>query len=364
MILPGLISAKPSGASYAGPLDIQGSAVVAYSQRALAAAWVTNAITIREDGGDTTMSFTTAVNNEVNPEAIAGFLSGAAFPQTGAVADLSDTITLVDATGVKNGQIITGANIPALATVIDISGAPVIQISAAATGTNAAEVLTFYPNGFVTTWFDQSGNTKNAAQATAAKQPGWLSSGTNSKPALIGAPDNVTEVDLVTTSSITLTNPTYTAFIVLKITGAGNDVAGFNGQGTVPDGDLMEIGFSGTSPNGTFVVASDDGWNVDSVGGFADAQVTGGAWIIYEAAWALGSLTIAVNGVALTPSGSYDGDPVGALSAPLVLLGSDTTFPTFTGNVSEFILYDSVLSAPTRTSIRQNIATYYDITLP
>ncbi len=364
MILPGLIAAKPSGASYTGPLDIQGSAVVAYSQRALAAAWVTNAITIREDGGNTTMSFTTAVNNEVNPEAIAGFLSGAAFPQTGAVLDTTDTITLVDATGVKNGQIVTGANIPALATVIDISGAPVIQISAAATGTNAAEVLTFYPNGFVATWFDQSGNTKNAAQATAAKQPGWLSSGTNSKPALIGAPDNVTEVDLVTTSSITLTNPTYTAFAVLKTAGVGNDIAGFNGQDTVPDGDLMQIAFNGAAPHGTLVVASDDGWNADAVGGAADAQVPGGTWIIYEAAWQLGSFEIMVNGSALTPAGSLDGDPVGALSAPLVLLGSDTTFPSFTGNVSEFILYDSVLSGGTRTSIRQNIATYYGITLP
>jgi hypothetical protein len=43
-------------------------------------------------------------------------------------------------------------------------------------------------NGFVTTWYDQSGNGKNATQTTTANQPQIVSSGalvqTNSKPAL------------------------------------------------------------------------------------------------------------------------------------------------------------------------------------
>ena len=44
-------------------------------------------------------------------------------------------------------------------------------------------------NGFVTTWYDQSGNSKNATQTTAANQPQIVSSGSvitqNSKPALL-----------------------------------------------------------------------------------------------------------------------------------------------------------------------------------
>ena len=43
-------------------------------------------------------------------------------------------------------------------------------------------------NGFVTTWYDQSGNTNNAVQATTTKQPKIVSAGAvvveNSKPAL------------------------------------------------------------------------------------------------------------------------------------------------------------------------------------
>lgn len=77
MILPAIIAAKPAGSSYVGPLDIVPGAVVAYSQRAMAAAWVSNAITIREDGGDTSMSFATTTNNAIDPAAVAAFLDGA-----------------------------------------------------------------------------------------------------------------------------------------------------------------------------------------------------------------------------------------------------------------------------------------------
>jgi hypothetical protein len=63
--------------SYTGPLDLVPGAVVAYGQRAMAAAWTSNAITIREDAGDTTQSFPTNTNNAINPAAVTTFLSGA-----------------------------------------------------------------------------------------------------------------------------------------------------------------------------------------------------------------------------------------------------------------------------------------------
>lgn len=47
-------------------------------------------------------------------------------------------------------------------------------------------------NGFVTTWYDQSGNNRNATQSTAANQPQIVSSGNvltlNSKPTIIASP--------------------------------------------------------------------------------------------------------------------------------------------------------------------------------
>jgi hypothetical protein len=63
-------------------------------------------------------------------------------------------------------------------------------------------------NGFVTTWYDQSGNARNATQTTAANQPQIVNSGSvilnNSKPAVRFIAANQTKL---TTSSYTLTNP-------------------------------------------------------------------------------------------------------------------------------------------------------------
>jgi|LakMenE01Jun11ns_1017448.scaffolds.fasta_scaffold9792471_2 hypothetical protein len=65
-------------------------------------------------------------------------------------------------------------------------------------------------NGFVTTWYDQSGNAKNATQSTAANQPQIVSSGSlinvNSKPAAQFTKannHNLINTTLVTSSAMT-----------------------------------------------------------------------------------------------------------------------------------------------------------------
>jgi hypothetical protein len=72
-------------------------------------------------------------------------------------------------------------------------------------------------NGFVTTWYDQSGNGNNSAQSTAANQPQIVSSGSviliNGKPSLLfdGTNDGMN-----LTSSITGNQPT-SQFLVQKM---------------------------------------------------------------------------------------------------------------------------------------------------
>ena len=70
-------------------------------------------------------------------------------------------------------------------------------------------------NGFVSIWYDQSGNSKNASQATLANQPQIVSSGViiliNGKPSL-----QVDTTDTLTLSSIT--TPIRTTFGVIKRT--------------------------------------------------------------------------------------------------------------------------------------------------
>lgn len=68
-------------------------------------------------------------------------------------------------------------------------------------------------DGFVTTWYDQSGNARNATQATAANQPQIVSSGSvileNGKPALNSTSDSL--VYNAVTDDVS-----YTAFVVIK----------------------------------------------------------------------------------------------------------------------------------------------------
>jgi hypothetical protein len=70
-------------------------------------------------------------------------------------------------------------------------------------------------NGFVTTWYDQSGNARNATQTTAASQPQIVSSGSvileNGKPTIQFDGTN----DMLTFNTLTF-NPTYTHALVLK----------------------------------------------------------------------------------------------------------------------------------------------------
>lgn len=66
-------------------------------------------------------------------------------------------------------------------------------------------------NGFITTWYDQSGNGKNATQSTAANQPQIITSGTisktNNKPSIISAdPYNLSLTRATNIRSVFLVN--------------------------------------------------------------------------------------------------------------------------------------------------------------
>jgi len=79
-------------------------------------------------------------------------------------------------------------------------------------------------NGFVTTWYDQSGNGKNAVQSTAANQPQIVSSGSvitqNSKPALLA---DGTNDSLRNTLNVAGGNTLCTFYAFSKIGNGTND---------------------------------------------------------------------------------------------------------------------------------------------
>jgi len=77
-------------------------------------------------------------------------------------------------------------------------------------------------NGFVTTWYDQSGNARNATQTTAANQPQIVSSGSlltlNSKPKI----DATSLQFLKFNSDIATSNSSYSLFMTYYKDTTGN----------------------------------------------------------------------------------------------------------------------------------------------
>lgn len=79
-------------------------------------------------------------------------------------------------------------------------------------------------NGFVVTWYDQSGSGRNAAQSTPVNQPQIVSSGSiltlNSKPSILfdGSNDSLVNIS----NLINTTNPVISTFIVINKTAVGS----------------------------------------------------------------------------------------------------------------------------------------------
>ena len=76
-------------------------------------------------------------------------------------------------------------------------------------------------SGYITTWYDQSGNANDATQATATNQPRIVSSGVidvvNSKPAVLGDGSN----DTLRYIGLSLTNPISNFMVIDKIGTSG-----------------------------------------------------------------------------------------------------------------------------------------------
>lgn len=297
----GALHHHSGGTPYTGPLDIVPGAVVAFGPRALSTAKRGTALyTIREDAGDTTQSFNSdATTGDAPVAAITTFLDGA--------------------------------------------------------------------NGFVSVWNDQSGNNKNAAQAANANQPGWLASGPNGKPTVTFDGDLS---QFLATASITLPNGAYTVFQVVLAPNAvstGGNPAGINYDQFADAGEVF-VGITVNDQGGGIVRvtvdASSDGENTNEVGGRTE-DISGfyDSYHVVDSAWTFGSCSIVIDGASKTAV-SFDEGAVGSVTGPLAIGAGDANPTRFWfGKIVEWFVYGSILSDADRLAIRQNIASYYGITL-
>ena len=210
-------------------------------------------------------------------------------------------------------------------------------------------------NGFVTTWYDQSGNARNATQTTAANQPQIVSSGSvinlNSKPAMQFDGSN----DGLNTPALTLSNNSYFSvykqnletvtsnfgYVFADLTAAQN-LSLFDNN-TAPNQNKRYV-FN--NPNVLF-----DGVSTNAQELMAQFYPTASPY-----------LNLYINGAAQTfsslPSSAIS---VSASTFSLMYLNISGTSTHFSsGNMQEFISYNSN-QLSNLTGIQTNINSYYAI---
>jgi len=193
-------------------------------------------------------------------------------------------------------------------------------------------------DGFVTTWYDQSGNGNNATQATAANQPKIVSSGTlvteNGKAAL-----DFDGTDDFLRDSFTIGNPA-TLFVIAQApslnkfiidTGVGVNI---NSLWTTTSADQIRW------LNGSGIIVS----------------YTHGTQALFSGVSNGSSSSISVNGSITTGTlgtTAMDGVSIG-------VAGNDNIATHLDGTIQEIIIYASDQSA-NLTGIEDNINDYYNI---
>ena len=125
-------------------------------------------------------------------------------------------------------------------------------------------------NGFVTTWYDQSGNAQNATQTTAANQPQIVSSGSvlteNSKPTLQfdGTNDNLSFGGTYLNTSSSHTN-----FVLYRLRNGSNDNNVIMTLKNNSDDLLYFMGGSSLTSYQEFVIGAASTWSAFKYNGIA-----------------------------------------------------------------------------------------------
>lgn len=232
-------------------------------------------------------------------------------------------------------------------------------------GAPSASVITWLDGavGVNIEWNDQSGNARDAVEE--GNLPEWQAAQFGTVPAFF-----FDSSFLCTAGAVDL-SPSFTMFAVVK-----NYVSGDAGSVS----PLIGANFGNQSGEGqrfTFTLAKsgDDvffqgqalaNFGFDSAGGQAGPPITfTSAAHLVECSFEKGTRLLLVDGTALTFDSSDTGAAVSNINFRLGIGADDFdgSNGAFYGSIAEIVLYNSVLSGANRTALRQNIATYFGITI-
>jgi len=222
-------------------------------------------------------------------------------------------------------------------------------------------------SGFITRWYDQSGNNVIAAQSVASQQPRIVNAGSiqtqGSKPSMLFIP--ASNSSLVTTTNVSVGSYMST-FIVTKM---DETTGGYK--------YIVSIGSAGASSNFYAIILRAGSGFQDWLGGDALAFGTGfspgvGPRVIsngnvYNNIYALTSVFLGstntgyyVNGSAVTTKALTQGNADSANTANVLTIGYKGSTDVYDGYLSELIIYKSNQFS-NRAGIETNINSNYTI---
>jgi len=210
-------------------------------------------------------------------------------------------------------------------------------------------------NGFVVTWYDQSGNGYDAAQSTAVNQPQYIASGINSKPIFRNNPSGNGDKLIIPDEAFrSLSAATYC--VVSEVHGIGYAQFGLH------DIDNLEYGGYIATPTAnsmiTFWFGSTSETRTSDNYTFTDPHIyicksTNGAFAHIYVDGTEANYNKTANGVTTPASFTRDG-AIGQMDDTRGSHDADTDF-------AEIILLASALSDADRNAIEADQSTYFNI---
>lgn len=222
-------------------------------------------------------------------------------------------------------------------------------------------------NGFVKTWYDQSGNANDASNTTASQQPQIVSSGSviiiNSKPAVQFNNANRNNLD-VSSNFWTYTGDS-TVFHTSR-----NRNSGSNQYGSVIsyyEAAYQSLGlqwqqFPNTTTQATTDIYAPGGMATSGTQSVNTQYLVTFQWQNWSTHKTNGDTIIAINGVNQSLT-AYGSNPSSWANNGVTKIGTFDGQPSgsFLGDIQEIVIYTSALSSADINGAEQNINDFYSI---